>query len=312
MYGSIFGGQYVYYYDFPSHVESEYSPQLLTAYPVITSENDDYTIESNRFSEYLKNIKEQCDDKIVWMISAVPDLLDSLEDVIPLRHICDYFNASDYWKKNGDWPEHVDENKLRAFNIEVLKVWLFQKTTHDFYAQNNDTPPSLNEYKMQLVINLEQFKQELLALNALNLMRSNPDQSVVKLWESLSPDGSLDKFNVFNSSAIIQMIKEQNLFPEDMRLNINPRSFEYWQQIHNTLNDELIKIINNSILNNLEKKCVQYCSDIPFEQLCKTYWPGAQRFNDNDPPLYSVSEINDFMEKILSHAGEQCKIMIEE
>lgn len=176
----IFVGQYVYYFDFPNQVDLDfYPPAPREIFPTITSEEDIYTVECDRFSEYVKKIKVQCDDKMTWVMSAAPTVLDSLEDVISPRQLCDYLNTSDYWKKNGDWPSQINEEHVRAFNIEVLKTWLFQKTAGYFYAQNPDILPSLNEYKKQQSINLEQFKQEILALDALYLMKSNLNSYLV-------------------------------------------------------------------------------------------------------------------------------------
>ncbi|MGQ3889296.1 hypothetical protein ACQUW5_09720 [Legionella sp. CNM-1927-20] len=309
---SILAGRYIYYYDFPNQVNSDFiSLPPEEKYLTVTSEDDNYTLEGNRFSKYVKEIKFQCDDKMAWMMSAVPSSLESLEEVISLKQLCDYFNTSDYWKKNGDWPQKVNEEQLRAFNIEVLRNWLFQKTARYFYAQNQDTLPSLSEYKMQLAINLEQFKQELLALDALYLMKSNLDTFLVSLLDSFNLSNNPNNCNVINISAVKKMIRENGLFPDDMQLVINPNSFEYWQQIHQRAINELTIIINSSILDELKKECAERCSGIPFEHLYTIHWPTSKCLEDNAPPLRLMSEINEFMEKI-SLFWQQRSRMIEE
>ncbi|KTC87044.1 hypothetical protein [Legionella brunensis] len=308
----ISGGQYVYYYDFPTEVDVDFSPLLPEeTYPTLTSEDDSYTIEANRFSEYVKKIKVECDDKMAWMMSTVPTTLGSLEDVISLKQLCDYFNTSDYWKQDGEWPQDVSDEQLRAFNIQVLRNWVFQKTVRHFYAQNPDALPSLKDYKLQLATNLEQFKQEILALDALHLMESNLDTYLLSLWDSFNSNKSADKFKVFNISAINEMIKENGLFPDDIQLGVHPDNFEYWQQMHRRAIDEIIVIINSSILDELKKKCAEHYSEIPFEQLYATHWPTSRRIDDNTLPLRSMSEVNEFMEKI-SLVGQQRSGMIEE
>ncbi|WP_454784602.1 hypothetical protein [Legionella sp. WA2024007413] len=309
----IYSGQYVYYYDdFPNQVDVNFIPlppeKIL---PTITSEDDEYSIESTRYSEYLSKIKVQCDDKMAWMMSAVPSALDSLEERSSLRQLCEYLNTAAYWKKDGDWPQQLDEEKLRAFNIEVVKNWLFQKTAHYFYTENQETLPTPNEYRIRLSSNLEQFKNELMALDALNLIRSHPDSYLVSLWDSLNPTDIPNKFNVFNPSAIIELIHEKELLLDTTQRTIHANDFEYWQQIQQRLTHELIVLINESILDELRKKCAGLNSKIPFEQLYKTNWPTSKLLKDNTPPLRSLSEVNEFMEKIVI-AEQQLLRMIEE
>lgn len=43
----------------------------------------------------------------------------------------------------------------------------------------------------------------------------------------------------------------------------------------------------------------------------KTHWPTSRRLDENAPPLRSISEINEFMEKI-ALVGQQRKRMIEQ
>ncbi|QLZ70516.1 hypothetical protein FOLKNPGA_03330 [Legionella sp. PC1000] len=309
---SIFGGQYVFYYDFPTHADLSVGPPAhQETYPIVTSDEDDYTVEQKRFAEYVKKIKVQCDDKMAWMMSAVPAALEELEDVISLRQLCEYFNTSAYWKKNGDWPHDVTEEQLRAFNIEVLRTWLFQKTAQHFYAQNQETLPSLNEYKMQLALNLEQLKQELFALDALYLMKANLNTYLVNFWHIFNPGSSPNKFDVFNVSVIAKSLHEKELIPDDIQLTVYANNFEHWQHMHQRLINEIIVHINCSILDELKKKCAEYDSNLPFEEVYKTYWPTPRRLDDNTPPLRSISEINEFMEKIVL-AGHQRKRMIEE
>ncbi|KTD71880.1 hypothetical protein [Legionella tucsonensis] len=315
---SIFGGQYVFYYDFPTHADLSLSPLApQETYPTVASEEDNYVVECNRFSEYMKKLKIQCDDKMTWMMSAVPAALEELEDVISLRQLCEYFNTSEYWKKNGDWPQDVTEEQLRAFNITVLRNWLFQKTARHFYDQNQETLPSLNEYKMQLIINLEQLKQELFALDVLYLMKANLLMQenlktyLVNFWNISNPNSSPNKLDVFNSSAIAKMINEKELIPDNIPFIVCSNNFEYWQQIHQRLINEIIVLINCSILDELKKKCAEYDFNIPFEEVYKMHWPTSRRLDDNTPPLRSISEINEFMEKI-ALAGRQRNRMIEE
>lgn len=55
---SVFGGQYVYYYDFPTEVEVDFS--LLPPeerQPILIAQDDSYTIETNRFLDYVKKSK---------------------------------------------------------------------------------------------------------------------------------------------------------------------------------------------------------------------------------------------------------------
>ncbi|WP_454782276.1 hypothetical protein [Legionella sp. WA2022007384] len=309
----IYSGQYVYYFDdFPTHLDVDFIPlPPEKIVPTITSEDDEYSIESTRFSEYVSKIKVQCDDKIVWMLSAVPYALDSLEDVVSLRQLCEYLNTSAYWKKDGDWPQQVNEEHLRAFNIEVVKKWLFQKTAEYFYAQNPDKLPTPEEYKVQMSINLEQLKRELLALDALNLIQSDLDSYLHSLWDSFNPSSNPNKFNVFNCSAIIEVIQDKELLPDPTQRNIYANDLEYWQLVHQQLTQELIIIINGSILDELKRKCVELGSKIPFEQLYKTHWPTSRSLEDNTPPLRSLSEINEFMEKIV-FVEQQRQRMIEE
>ncbi|CAM2753293.1 Uncharacterised protein [Legionella steigerwaltii] len=308
----IYGGSYVYYYNFPSQLDLDFvplSPQ--ERYPTITSEEDQYSIESTRFSEYLSKIKIECGDKMAWLMNAVPAALESLEDVISLKQICNYLNTSDFWKKDGDWPEQVDEEQLRSFNIEVVRNWLFQNTARHFYEQNQDTLPSVNAYKMQLAIYLEQIKQGLLALDALYLMKSHLNSYLVGLWESFNPGSRLDKFKVFNISAITEKIEEKGLFPNTMQLIIHSGDFEYWQQVHRELVHELIIIINRSILDELKKKCSSHGFKVPFEQLYTTYWPTSKRLDDYSPPLRSLPEINEFMEKVALAEQKRLRIIEE-
>ncbi|KTD23415.1 Uncharacterised protein [Legionella lansingensis] len=236
----IFGGQYVYYYDFPNQVDLDFCPlPPQEVYPHITSEGDNYTVEANRFSEYVKKIKVQCDDKMVWMMSAVPTALESLEDVIPLRQLCDYLNTSDYWKKDGDWPQQVNDEQLRAFNIEVLKNWLFQKTAQHFYAQNQETLPSLNEYKMQLAINLEQFKNEFMEKIAQTWQQRNRMiEEKRKEWKGSpagfdvamertqsilgSKQGNNEDFIQILSEQLKQIAAEDNVIASLSLVNTNP------------------------------------------------------------------------------------------
>lgn len=54
---SIFGGQYVYYYDFPTYADLSLSlPRSQETSPTVTvtSEEDNYTVEHHRFSDYIK------------------------------------------------------------------------------------------------------------------------------------------------------------------------------------------------------------------------------------------------------------------
>lgn len=311
---SIFGGQYVYYYDFPTYADLSLSlPRSQETSPTVTvtSEEDNYTVEHHRFSDYIKKIKVQCDDKMAWTMSAVPAALEEVEDVISLRQLCEYFNTSGYWKKNGDWPQDVTEEQLRAFNIEVLRTWLFQKTAHHFYAQNSETLPSLNEYKMQLAMNLEQLKQELFALDAFYLMKTNLNTYLINFWNIFNPSSSANKLDVFNVSAIAKRINEKELIPDNVQLTLYPNNFEYWQYLHQRLINEIIVLINCSIVDELKKKCAEYDVNMPFEEVYKTHWPTSRRLDDNVPPLRSISEINEFMEKI-ALAGQERNRMIEE
>ncbi|HHF7365946.1 TPA: hypothetical protein ACPSKY_001050 [Legionella bozemanae] len=311
---SIFGGQYVYYYDFPTYADLSLSlPRSQETSPTVTvtSEEDNYTVEHHRFSDYIKKIKAQCDDKMTWTMSAVPAALEEVEDVISLRQLCEYFNTSEYWKKNGDWPQDLTEEQLRAFNIEVLRTWLFQKTAHHFYAQNPETLPSLNEYKMQLAMNLEQLKQELFALDAFYLMKTNLNTYLINFWNIFNPSSSANKLDVFNVSAIAKRINEKELIPDNVQLTLYPNNFEYWQHLHQGLINEIIVLINCSIVDELKKKCAEYDVNMPFEEVYKTYWPTSRRLDDNVPPLRSISEINEFMEKI-ALAGQERNRMIEE
>ncbi|HEM6747868.1 TPA: hypothetical protein U2J44_003238 [Legionella pneumophila] len=308
----MFGGQYVYYYDFPTEVEVDFS--LLPPeerQPILIAQDDSYTIETNRFLDYVKKIKVECDDKMAWVISAVRDEFGSLEDVISIRQLCEYCNTSDYWKKDGEWPQDVNDEQLSSFNMQVLRNWLFQKTVRFFYAHNPDALPSITEYKLQLQANLRQFKQEILALNALQLMESETDTYLATFWESITSNKISDRFNVFNISSVKEIFKEYELIPDGMPLCIHPDNFEYWQQIHRKAIDELAVIINSSIMDELKKKSAELCYEIPFEQLYATYWPSSKRFDDNTLPLRSLSEINEFMEKI-SLIGQQRIIMIEQ
>ncbi|HHS5295244.1 TPA: hypothetical protein ACTNOX_001170, partial [Legionella pneumophila] len=309
---SVFGGQYVYYYDFPTEVELDFSPLAPEdRLPILIAEDDSYTIETNRFLDYVKKIKVECDDKMAWVIGAVRDEFGTLEDVISTRQLCEYCNTSDYWKKGGEWPQEVNDEQLSSFNMQVFRNWLFQKTVRYFYSHNPDALPGITEYKRQLQINLKQFKQEIFALNALQLIESEPETYIATLWESVTSNKIPDRFNVINISSIKEIIKEYELIPDGMPLCIHPDDFEYWQQIHRKAIDELTIIINGSIMDGLKKKSAELCSDISFEQLYATYWPNTKRFDDNTLPLRSVAEINEFMEKI-SLLGQQRSIMIEQ
>ncbi|BCA96431.1 hypothetical protein TUM19329_27920 [Legionella antarctica] len=311
----VSSGTHIFVYDFPHFIDEDFiPPPPPEIYPTVNTNDDNYNVESNRFSEYVKAINVAYNPKMAWMMSAVPTALESIEDVISLRQICDYFNTGDYWKKNGDWPQEVSEEQLRIFNIEVLKKWLFQKTARHFYAQNQDTLPNINEYKQQLIINLEQFKQELLALDAFSLMKSCPKTYLAELWQGFNPGSSPEKLSAFNSSAVIQLIKEKELFPDSMQLNIHPDSFEYWQTIHRSSVNQLLAVINTTILDQLRQKCAEYCSNVPFEQLYESHWPTSKRLDDNTPPLRLISEINEFMEKIILVAEQQHSriVMIED
>lgn len=304
---SIFAGQYIFYFDFPNYADPRLTPPPAEEqYPILTCEEN-----NNQYAEYIEKLKVQCDSKMVWLISAVPTALESLEDAISLRQLCEYFNTSDFWKINGEWPQAVPDEKLRAFNIEVFKNWLFQKTARHFYAQNQDNIPSLTEYKLELIKNLKQFKEEILALDALHLMKSHFKTYLLSLWESYNPKSNQDKFGILNIDTVKKIIKEKGLFPEDMQFTIWPDNFEYWQQIHRNLMSEIIVIMNDSILDEINKRCLEHFPDTPFEQLYKAYWPSSKNFDDHTPPLRSMSEVNEFMEKMLL-AAEQRSKSIEE
>ncbi|HAZ7573086.1 hypothetical protein OQJ02_06335 [Legionella sp. PATHC032] len=303
----ITGGSLLFHYDFPSEANIDFHPPE-NKFPIVTSEDDSYTIEFNRFSEYQKKIKVQCDDKMAWLMSALPSTLESLEDVISLLQLCDYFNTSDFWKKDDKWPKDLNEEELRAFNIEVIRTWLFQKTSRDFYDKNPEVLPSPNEYKKQLHTNLDKLKQEVLALDAINLMKSNLDIYLVSLWDSFNSNQT-DKFHIFNSSTVKKMVEKRGLFPDNILFRIYPDSFIFWQQIHRGLAHELIVIMNHSILEELKIKCAEHYPNIPFEQLYKMYWPTSKSIDDNTPPIRSISEINMFMEKIVSEVEQRNRII---
>lgn len=308
---AIQSGMYVYYYDFPNELDPEFIPlPPEETYPMITSDEDQYSLESTRFSDYLNQIKMERDCKIAWTVGAVPAALDSLEEWISLRQLCDYLNTSDYWKKGGDWPEFESDEQIRAFNIEVVRGWLFQKAGQHFYHLNPDALPSFNKYRMQLELCLEQIKNELLALNTLYLIQHHLDSYLDGLFGSLNLSKQLDKYNILKISVISEMIKEKELFP-DLQLYINPNDFAYWQQTHKRLIPQLVVIINQCFIEELKKKCEALGSKVSFEQLYQTHWPTSRTLEDNNPPLRSLSEANEFLDRIASTVQQRLRLIEE-
>lgn len=163
---------------------------------------------------------------------------------------------------------------------------------------------------MQLAMNLEQLKQELFALDAFYLMKTNLNTYLINFWNIFNPSSSANKLDVFNVSAIAKRINEKELIPDNVQLTLYPNNFEYWQHLHQGLINEIIVLINCSIVDEL-KKCAEYDANMPFDELYKMHWPTSRRLDDNAPPLRSISEINEFMEKI-ARAGQERNRMIEE